>query len=140
MSATPDSTLSTSAHSPAPPRQLLLAIESSCDETAAAVVRSDGQVLSSIIASQHELHHEWGGVVPEIASRAHVRRLLPVLQSALDEAGCQLRDLAAIAVSAAKPPRSRAEASRPFITLENFIAVFLLGTIGASRKTRRMLV
>ena len=99
MPATPDSTLSASAHSATPPRQLLLAIESSCDETAAAVVRSDGHVLSSLIASQQELHHAGGGVVPEIASRAHVRRLLPVLQAALNEAGCQLRDLAAIAVT-----------------------------------------
>jgi N6-L-threonylcarbamoyladenine synthase len=81
------------------PPQLLLAIESSCDETAAAVVRNDGQVLSSIIASQHELHHEWGGVVPEIASRAHVRRLIPVLHAALAEARCQLSDLAAVAVT-----------------------------------------
>lgn len=79
--------------------QYLLAIESSCDETAAAVVRHDGHVLSSIIASQHELHHEWGGVVPEIASRAHVRRLIPVLEAALAEAGCRLRDLSAVAVT-----------------------------------------
>lgn len=86
-------------NSSAAPLRLLLAIESSCDETAAAVVRSDGQVLSSIIASQHELHHEWGGVVPEIASRAHVRRLIPVLQAAMAEAGCGLSDLAAVAVT-----------------------------------------
>ncbi|MFM7056354.1 MAG: tRNA (adenosine(37)-N6)-threonylcarbamoyltransferase complex transferase subunit TsaD [Planctomycetota bacterium] len=87
-----------SAISTSPPH-LLLALESSCDETAAAVVRSNGEVLSSVIASQHDLHHEWGGVVPEIASRAHVRRLIPVMQSALDQAGCQLKDLAAIAVT-----------------------------------------
>jgi N6-L-threonylcarbamoyladenine synthase len=77
----------------------LLAIESSCDETAAAVVREDGVVLSSIIASQFELHEEWGGVVPEIASRAHVRRILPVIQAALKEAGCSTADLHAIAVT-----------------------------------------
>lgn len=79
--------------------ELLLAIESSCDETAAAVVRRDGQVLSNIIASQFELHLEWGGVVPEIASRAHVRRILPVIQKALVQAGCTPRDLTAIAVT-----------------------------------------
>lgn len=77
----------------------LLAIESSCDETAAAVIREDGAVLSSIIASQFELHVEWGGVVPEIASRAHVRRILPVIQAALREAGCVPADLSAIAVT-----------------------------------------
>lgn len=77
----------------------LLAIESSCDETAAAVVREDGAVLSSIIASQFELHEEWGGVVPEIASRAHVRRILPVIQAALRQAECEPNDLSAIAVT-----------------------------------------
>ncbi len=78
---------------------LLLAVESSCDETAAAVVRRDGRVLSNIIASQFDLHLEWGGVVPEIASRAHVRRILPVIQKALEQAGCTARDLTAIAVT-----------------------------------------
>jgi N6-L-threonylcarbamoyladenine synthase len=77
----------------------LLAIESSCDETAAAVVREDGTVLSSIIASQHELHIEWGGVVPEIASRAHVRRILPVIKAALRDANCTPQDLHAVAVT-----------------------------------------
>jgi N6-L-threonylcarbamoyladenine synthase len=77
----------------------LLAIESSCDETAAAVVREDGEVLSSIVASQFDLHEEWGGVVPEIASRAHVRRILPVIQAALKEAQCTPEELSAIAVT-----------------------------------------
>lgn len=81
------------------PQRRLLAIESSCDETAAAVVREDGAVLSSIVASQFEYHEEWGGVVPEIASRAHVRRILPVIQAALKDADCQPSDLAAIAVT-----------------------------------------
>ena len=81
------------------PQQLLLAIESSCDETAAAVVRSDGAVLASVVASQHELHGEWGGVVPEIASRAHVRRIIPVIQTALDQAGCLPQQLTAVAVT-----------------------------------------
>ena len=78
---------------------VLLAIESSCDETAAAVVREDGAVLSSIVASQHELHIEWGGVVPEIASRAHVRRILPVIKAALQDANCTPQDLHAVAVT-----------------------------------------
>lgn len=77
----------------------LLAIESSCDETAAAVVREDGHVLSSIVSSQFELHEDFGGVVPEIASRAHVRRILPVIQAALREAQCVPLDLNAIAVT-----------------------------------------
>lgn len=77
----------------------LLAIESSCDETAAAVVRNDGSILSSVVASQFELHEEWGGVVPEIASRAHVRRILPVIEAALNEADCRPEDLSAVAVT-----------------------------------------
>ncbi len=77
---------------------ILLAIESSCDETAAAVVDRDGQVLSSVIASQDELHARFGGVVPEIASRAHLERILPVIDEALRRANVKLADLTAIAV------------------------------------------
>ena len=77
---------------------LLLAIESSCDETAAAVVSRDLRVLSSVVASQAELHEQWGGVVPEIASRAHVQRILPVIDEALQRADVKLGDFAAIAV------------------------------------------
>jgi len=77
----------------------LLAIESSCDETSAAVVAEDRSVLSNIVASQHELHEDFGGVVPEIASRAHVRRIIPVIEQALQTAGCTKADLSAIAVT-----------------------------------------
>lgn len=77
----------------------LLAIESSCDETSAAVVLEDRTVQSNIVASQFELHQEFGGVVPEIASRAHVTRIIPVIEEALAEADCQLTDLSAIAVT-----------------------------------------
>ena len=77
----------------------LLAIESSCDETSAAVVAEDRSVLSNVVASQFELHQDFGGVVPEIASRAHVTRILPVLEKSLSDAGCQLSDLSAIAVT-----------------------------------------
>ncbi len=77
---------------------LVLGIESSCDETAAAVVEDGRYVLSNVIASQHDLHAEYGGVVPEIASRAHVERLLPVLREAVREAGVSLRDIDAVAV------------------------------------------
>lgn len=83
--------------SPTRPK-LILGIESSCDETAAAVVRDGRAVLSSIIASQTDLHAEYRGVVPEIASRAHAERILPVVRRALAEAGVSLADLSAVAV------------------------------------------
>lgn len=76
----------------------ILALESSCDETAAAVVRDGRVVLSSVIASQHELHEEYAGVVPELASRAHVERMLPIVRAALEEAGVGLGLVDAIAV------------------------------------------
>lgn len=81
-----------------PPDARLLAIESSCDETAAAVVTRDLRVLSNVVASQAELHQRWGGVVPEIASRAHVRRILPVIDEALQQAETTLDELSCIAV------------------------------------------
>lgn len=82
-----------------PGRRRLLALESSCDETAAAVVQEDGEVLSSVVASQFELHGDFGGVVPEIASRAHVRRILPVIRRALEQADTRPDQLAAVAVT-----------------------------------------
>jgi N6-L-threonylcarbamoyladenine synthase len=77
----------------------VLAIESSCDETAAAVIDSDLEVRSSVVASQYELHREFGGVVPEIASRAHVRRILPVIDESLKQAGITLAEVGALAVA-----------------------------------------
>ncbi|WP_373651361.1 MULTISPECIES: tRNA (adenosine(37)-N6)-threonylcarbamoyltransferase complex transferase subunit TsaD [unclassified Schlesneria] len=82
-----------------PSGRLLLAIESSCDETAAAVINRDRKVLSSVVATQHELHERFGGVVPEIASRAHLERILPVIDEALRQADAKLSDLGAIAVA-----------------------------------------
>lgn len=82
---------------PASPKYLL-AIESSCDETAAAVIDSQLQVRSSVVASQDELHQRFGGVVPEIASRAHLSRILPVIDEALSRAGISLKQLSAVAV------------------------------------------
>ncbi|MGD9789750.1 MAG: tRNA (adenosine(37)-N6)-threonylcarbamoyltransferase complex transferase subunit TsaD [Phycisphaerales bacterium] len=79
-------------------RAAVLGIESSCDETAAAVVRDGRVVLSSVVASQHEIHEEYAGVVPELASRAHVERILPVIRRALAEAGVGLGMIDAIAV------------------------------------------
>ncbi len=78
--------------------ECMLGIETSCDETAAAVVDAQGTVRSSVVASQYDLHTRYGGVVPEIASRAHLERLLPVLQSALADAGVGLEEISAIAV------------------------------------------
>ncbi len=77
----------------------ILAIESSCDETAAAVVKDGREVLSNMIYSQIELHTIYGGVVPEIASRKHIEKINQVVQAALDQAGKKLGDMTAIAVT-----------------------------------------
>lgn len=77
---------------------LILGIESSCDETAASVVQEGRIVRSNVIASQNDLHERYGGVVPEIASRAHVERIVPVIDQSLTQAGVTLADLDAIAV------------------------------------------
>jgi len=81
------------------PPGLILAIESSCDETAAAVVCAGGEVLANIVASQIALHANYGGVVPELASREHLRNIVPVVRAAMAEAGVALADLDAIAVT-----------------------------------------
>jgi N6-L-threonylcarbamoyladenine synthase len=79
---------------------VILALETSCDETAAALVTEDGEIRSSIVASQDELHARFGGVVPEIASRRHLELVVPVIREALSEASVELGDLRAIAVTA----------------------------------------
>lgn len=78
---------------------LILGIESSCDETAAAVVKNGRTVLSNVISSQIELHKLYGGVVPEIASRKHIEKINQVIREALEEAGVTLDDLDAVAVT-----------------------------------------
>ena len=65
----------------------ILGIESSCDETAAAVVADGREILSSVVASQIEIHTKYGGVVPELASREHLRQIVPVVREAMSEAG-----------------------------------------------------
>jgi N6-L-threonylcarbamoyladenine synthase len=78
---------------------LILGIETSCDETAAAIVRSGEQVVSNVVASQFATHQPYGGVVPELASREHLRAILPVVRQALAEAGRTYDSLDAIAVT-----------------------------------------
>jgi N6-L-threonylcarbamoyladenine synthase len=78
---------------------LVLGIESSCDETAAAIVERGAKTRSSVVASQIATHAPYGGVVPELASREHLRNIVPVTRTALAEAGCTLADLDAVAVT-----------------------------------------
>jgi N6-L-threonylcarbamoyladenine synthase len=77
----------------------VLGIESSCDETAAAIVEDGRAVRSDVVASQHEVHARYGGVVPELASRAHILNVVPVVQAALDRAGVALGEVDGIAVT-----------------------------------------
>jgi len=77
----------------------ILGIESSCDETAAAVVADGREILSSIVASQIDVHRKYGGVVPELASREHLRQIVPVVREALSQANMKLEDVDAIGVT-----------------------------------------
>src|SRR5258708_4882330 len=77
---------------------LFLAIETSCDETAVAVFTDEPRVLANVVASQTDLHARFGGVVPEVAARAHLQRLLPVMEEALRQANVALADIGCIAV------------------------------------------
>src|SRR5260370_34787020 len=74
-------------------------IESSCDETAAGVVADGREILSSVVASQIDIHRKYGGVVPELASREHLRQIVPVVREALEQAGMKLADVDAIGVT-----------------------------------------
>jgi N6-L-threonylcarbamoyladenine synthase len=78
---------------------LVLGIETSCDETAAAVVEDGRRVLSSVVSSQAEVHAPYGGVVPELASRHHIENIVPVIESAMKDSGAAFPDLAAVAVT-----------------------------------------
>jgi N6-L-threonylcarbamoyladenine synthase len=77
----------------------ILGIESSCDETAAAVVVDGRRILSSIVASQIDIHRKYGGVVPELASREHLRQIVPVVREAMEQSGSNFPDLDAVAVT-----------------------------------------
>ncbi|MGB9594833.1 MAG: tRNA (adenosine(37)-N6)-threonylcarbamoyltransferase complex transferase subunit TsaD, partial [Candidatus Poribacteria bacterium] len=78
---------------------LILGIETSCDETASAVVEDGKKILSNIIASQMDIHSKYGGVVPELASRKHIQNIIPVIQQSLETAGISLDDVDGIAVT-----------------------------------------
>ncbi len=78
---------------------MILGLETSCDETAAALVTQDGEIRSSVVASQADLHAQYGGVVPEIASRRHLELVSPVIRAALTEAGATLDDVERVAVT-----------------------------------------
>src|SRR5580700_4782515 len=77
----------------------ILGIESSCDETAAAVVADGREILSSVVASQTEIHRKYGGVVPELASREHLRQIVPVVREAIEQAHTTLAGVDAVAVN-----------------------------------------
>jgi len=77
----------------------ILGIESSCDETAASIVDGDKNILSNIVSSQIDEHARYGGVVPEIAARAHMTQIDYIIQKSLDDAGVQLNDVDAIAAT-----------------------------------------
>ena len=78
---------------------MILGLETSCDETAAAVVSPEGHVLSNVVASQADLHARYGGVVPEVASRRHLELVTPIVREALDEAGADLAEIERVAVT-----------------------------------------
>src|ERR1041384_3083772 len=78
---------------------MILGLETSCDETAAAVVTEDGRILANVVSSQADLHARFGGVVPEVASRRHLELVAPVVEEALAEAGTSLDGIDAVAVT-----------------------------------------
>ena len=78
---------------------MILGIETSCDETAAALVTDEGEIKANVVASQADLHAKYGGVVPEVASRRHLELVTPVIREALDRAGTRLDDVDAVAVT-----------------------------------------
>src|SRR5690348_9227627 len=78
----------------------ILGLETSCDETAAAIVTHEGEIRANVVASQAELHARFGGVVPEVASRRHLELVTPVIREALAQAGATLGDVDAVAVTA----------------------------------------
>src|SRR3954470_9661775 len=79
---------------------MILGLETSCDETAAALISRDGRILGNVVSSQADLHARYGGVVPEVASRRHLELVTPVVREALGDAGAELDDVALVGVTA----------------------------------------
>src|SRR5438105_12735051 len=79
--------------------RMILGLETSCDETAAALVTDDGAILANVVASQADLHAQYGGVVPEVASRRHLELVMPVVREALQQSGATLDDVDRVAVT-----------------------------------------
>jgi N6-L-threonylcarbamoyladenine synthase len=79
--------------------KVILGLETSCDETAAALVTEDGRILANVVASQADLHARYGGVVPEVASRRHLELVTPVVREALQQAGMGLSEVGRVAVT-----------------------------------------
>src|SRR5260370_24681407 len=77
--------------------RFIVGIESSCDETGAAIIKDGRYLLSNVVASQAEIHNRYGGVVPEVASRQQLTTIIPVIEKALDQAGCSWGNIDAIA-------------------------------------------
>lgn len=99
-------------------RTIILGIETSCDETAAAIVADGGEILSSVVAGQAELHKKYGGVVPEIASRAHIENIYLVISEAITKANIKKSDIDAVAV-----------ANRPGLTIALMVGVTAAKTL-----------
>ncbi|MCK5348459.1 MAG: tRNA (adenosine(37)-N6)-threonylcarbamoyltransferase complex transferase subunit TsaD, partial [Desulfobacula sp.] len=78
---------------------IVLGIESSCDETAASIVQNGTDILSSVVASQIDVHNKYGGVVPELASRMHIEAITPVVDEAIKKANIKIEDIAAVAAT-----------------------------------------
>lgn len=106
---------------------LILGIESSCDETAAAVVENGRKIVSSVVATQIEKHKIFGGVVPEIASRMHTEAICAVTKQALSDANCKMSDIDAIAVTYA--PADRRITCR--CKLRKGLVSFIRSTVGS---------
>ena len=77
----------------------ILGIETSCDDTAAAVIEDGSKVLSNLVASQTNMHERYGGIIPEIASREHLNSIIPIVNKSIDDAGISYKELDAIAVT-----------------------------------------
>ena len=90
----------------------ILGIETSCDETAAAVVQNGTDILSSVVSSQVAVHHRFGGVVPELASRKHVEAIVPVVRKAIRESGLKTNQIDAVAATRGPGQASKAIAKR----------------------------